>query len=750
MAQVGSFLSGADSALKTFLALKQQRTENDARERQLGVYEDANNREKTKFAQAKLYQENDTLKALLEDNGYADPSTGDLLPEKINEGLSNRDPKLLELLPQIATQYRRGESFGRNILGEDTFRFTEVDPVALQQGKIIVRGKHSDGKDGVFSFNGTSDPNDPIAATDVSSAGQLIADGYKLRIKPLSNLGGSSALGRANTSKTLGIAIAGQYNGGETQSTRVADPDSVVAARIVDSIDTSNRPNAVGASRQFVAELAQQPPGSEQRRQYLWGRAKELGVKTDDLVKGEPETFSSEKLGAPGNYSDEFVLGRLLGTTAAERVKRFDEGIAALDRVAEQRRATQRVGANQDRLEASYQERRDELVRQRADYIKQQNQVVWDGLKTSKKQAEDGLKREGATEGGKAYWSERLTDVEQKMASFTKNGGVTPAQQTADYVQLEERILSKLKTASPEEVVTAARSGQLAMSPGEVTALRNYAVEAGVDPARGNIMQQLSDRLPKEPVIAILSQMIGQSEAGSAKELALINALGRVAQTGDMFEGAAERRNSLLTAAGRGSRDPNAPNFDDYTKVEGQLSEALGQTEQFLSPTIQEDGTTNARPATIEDVKLWSRRLSTALSKIKMANAGGYGDLAQQGYDRLLGQAAVAVGIVADQKQSGGLFGWFQDKWYEYFGTQPSQDFYAQNLRNIRVNPDAVKSGQVREVYVVDDAGRRNGKVITASELEKVAGGTLFDLFAQFGRLNTQMDMQRAAASQQR
>jgi len=750
MAQVGSFLSGADSALKTFLALKQQRTENDARERQLGVYEDANNREKTKFAQAKLYQENDTLKALLEDNGYADPSTGDLLPEKINEGLSNRDPKLLELLPQIATQYRRGESFGRNILGEDTFRFTEVDPVALQQGKIIVRGKHSDGKDGVFSFNGTSDPNDPIAATDVSSAGQLIADGYKLRIKPLSNLGGSSALGRANTSKTLGIAIAGQYNGGETQSTRVADPDSVVAARIVDSIDTSNRPNAVGASRQFVAELAQQPPGSEQRRQYLWGRAKELGVKTDDLVKGEPETFSSEKLGAPGNYSDEFVLGRLLGTTAAERVKRFDEGIAALDRVAEQRRATQRVGANQDRLEASYQERRDELVRQRADYIKQQNQVVWDGLKTSKKQAEDGLKREGATEGGKTYWSERLTDVEQKMASFTKNGGVTPAQQTADYVQLEERILSKLKTASPEEVVTAARSGQLAMSPGEVTALRNYAVEVGVDPARGNIMQQLSDRLPKEPVIAILSQMIGQSEAGSAKELALINALGRVAQTGDMFEGAAERRNSLLTAAGRGSRDPNAPNFDDYTKVEGQLSEALGQTEQFLSPTIQEDGTTNARPATIEDVKLWSRRLSTALSKIKMANAGGYGDLAQQGYDRLLGQAAVAVGIVADQKQSGGLFGWFQDKWYEYFGTQPSQDFYAQNLRNIRVNPDAVKSGQVREVYVVDDAGRRTGKVITASELEKVAGGTLFDLFAQFGRLNTQMDMQRAAASQQR
>ena len=750
MAQVGSFLSGADSALKTFLALKQQRTENDARERQLGVYEDANNREKTKFVQAKLYQENDTLKALLEDNGYADPSTGDLLPEKINEGLSNRDPKLLELLPQIATQYRRGESFGRNILGEDTFRFTEVDPVALQQGKIIVRGKHSDGKDGVFSFNGTSDPNDPIAATDVSSAGQLIADGYKLRIKPLSNLGGSSALGRANTSKTLGIAIAGQYNGGETQSTRVADPDSVVAARIVDSIDTSNRPNAVGASRQFVAELAQQPPGSEQRRQYLWGRAKELGVKTDDLVKGEPETFSSEKLGAPGNYSDEFVLGRLLGTTAAERVKRFDEGIAALDRVAEQRRATQRVGANQDRLEASYQERRDELVRQRADYIKQQNQVVWDGLKTSKKQAEDGLKREGATEGGKAYWSERLTDVEQKMASFTKNGGVTPAQQTADYVQLQERILSKLKTASPEEVVTAARSGQLAMSPGEVTALRNYAVEAGVDPARGNIMQQLSDRLPKEPVIAILSQMIGQSEAGSAKELALINALGRVAQTGDMFEGAAERRNSLLTAAGRGSRDPNAPNFDDYTKVEGQLSDALGQTEQFLSPTVQDDGTTNARPATIEDVKLWSRRLATPLSKIKMANAGGYGDLAQQGYDRLLGQAAVAVGIVADQKQSGGLFGWFQDKWYEYFGTQPSQDFYAQNLRNIRVNPDAVKSGQVREVYVVDDAGRRTGKVITASELEKVAGGTLFDLFAQFGRLNTQMDMQRAAASQQR
>jgi hypothetical protein len=263
-------------------------------------------------------------------------------------------------------------------------------------------------------------------------------------------------------------------------------------------------------------------------------------------------------------------------------------------------------------------------------------------------------------------------------------------------------------------------------------------------------MQQLSDRLPKEPVIAILSQMIGQSEAGSAKELALINALGRVAQTGDMFEGAAERRNSLLTAAGRGSRDPNAPNFDDYTKVEGQLSEALGQTEQFLSPTIQEDGTTNARPATIEDVKLWSRRLATPLSKIKMANAGGYGDLAQQGYDRLLGQAAVAVGIVADQKQSGGLFGWFQDKWYEYFGTQPSQDFYAQNLRNIRVNPDAVKSGQVREVYVVDDAGRRTGKVITASELEKVAGGTLFDLFAQFGRLNTQMDMQRAAASQQR
>lgn len=750
MAQVGSFLSGADSALKTFLALKQQRTENDARERQLGVYEDANNREKTKFAQAKLYQENDTLKALLEDNGYADPSTGDLLPEKINEGLSNRDPKLLELLPQIATQYRRGESFGRNILGEDTFRFTEVDPVALQQGKIIVRGKHSDGKDGVFSFNGTSDPNDPIAATDVSSAGQLIADGYKLRIKPLSNLGGSSALGRANTSKTLGIAIAGQYNGGETQSTRVADPDSVVAARIVDSIDTSNRPNAVGASRQFVAELAQQPPGSEQRRQYLWGRAKELGVKTDDLVKGEPETFSSEKLGAPGNYSDEFVLGRLLGTTAAERVKRFDEGIAALDRVAEQRRATQRVGANQDRLEASYQERRGELVRQRADYIKQQNQVVWDGLKASKKQAEDGLKREGATEGGKAYWSERLTDVEQKMASFTKNGGVTPAQQTADYVQLEERILSKLKTASPEEVVTAARSGQFAMSPGEVTALRNYAVEAGVDPARGNIMQQLSDRLPKEPVIAILSQMIGQSEAGSAKELALINALGRVAQTGDMFEGAAERQNSLLTAVGRGSRDPNAPNFDDYTKVEGQLSDALGQTEQFLSPTIQEDGTTNARPATIEDVKLWSRRLATPLSKIKMANAGGYGDLAQQGYDRLLGQAAVAVGIVADQKQSGGLFGWFQDKWYDYFGTQPSQDFYAQNLRNIRVNPDAVKSGQVREVYVVDDAGRRTGKVITASELEKVAGGTLFDLFAQFGRLNTQMDMQRAAASQQR
>jgi len=190
---------------------------------------------------------------------------------------------------------------------------------------------------------------------------------------------------------------------GEAQSTRVADPDSVIAERIIDSIDASNRPNAVGASRQFVAELSKYPSGSKEHREYLWGRAKELGVKTDDLVKGEPDTFSSEKLGAPGNYSDEFVLGRLLGTTAAERVKRFDEAIAALDRVAEQRRSTQRVGANQDRLEASYQERRDELVRRRADYIKQQNQVVWDGLKTSKKQAEDGLKREGATEGGKTY-----------------------------------------------------------------------------------------------------------------------------------------------------------------------------------------------------------------------------------------------------------------------------------------------------------------------------------------------------------
>lgn len=750
MAQVGSFLSGADSALKTFLALKQQRTENDARERQLGVYEDANNREKKTFAQNKLYQENDTLTATLMDNGYIDPESGDLIADKIDAGLASRDPKLLELLPQIATQYRRGEAFKRGLYDNDQFRFTTIDPVRLEKNHISVIGEYPDGRKGPFTLAGTSEDDDLVAAVPVESAGRTIANGYKLRIKPLSNLGGSSALGRASMNKALGFAIAGQSNGGEAQSTRLADPDSVIAERIIDSIDTSNRPNAVGASRQFVAELSKYPPGSKEHREYLWGRAKELGVKTDDLVKGEPETFSSEKLGAPGNYSDEFVLGRLLGTTAAERVKRFDEGIAALDRVAEQRRATQRVGANQDRLEASYQERRDELVRQRADYIKQQNQVVWDGFKASKKQAEDGLKREGATEGGKAYWSERLTDVEQKMASFTKNGGVTPAQQTADYVQLEKRILSKLKTASPEEVVTAARSGQLAMSPGEVTALRNYAVEAGVDPARGNIMQQLSDRLPKEPVIAILSQMIGQSEAGSAKELALINALGRVAQTGDMFEGAAERRNSLLTAVGRGSRDPNAPNFDDYTKVEGQLSDALGQTEQFLSPTIQEDGTTNARPATIEDVKLWSRRLATPLSKIKMANAGGYGDLAQQGYDRLLGQAAVAVGIVADQKQSGGLFGWFQDKWYDYFGTQPSQDFYAQNLRNIRVNPDAVKSGQVREVYVVDDAGRRTGKVITASELEKVAGGTLFDLFAQFGRLNTQMDMQRAAASQQR
>jgi len=119
------------------------------------------------------------------------------------KGIKSGDRQYIGVVADILNVNKAEENLNRGKFDPTDFRFTGVDPEALKQGRLIATGQYSDGRQGVFTAQGGSEPNENVINTSVDEGVDLAIEALQMRVIPNSNMGATSAESRLNVEETL-------------------------------------------------------------------------------------------------------------------------------------------------------------------------------------------------------------------------------------------------------------------------------------------------------------------------------------------------------------------------------------------------------------------------------------------------------------------------------------------------------------------------------------------------------------------
>jgi|LauGreDrversion4_2_1035121.scaffolds.fasta_scaffold25720_2 hypothetical protein len=698
------------------------------------------NEQRRTFAKTELAQDADRVFGRGQTLGVI-KADGTIDRDALLKGVKAGDEQYTRFLADIMNVNKREEAIGRNNYAPTDFAFTGIDRDALTQGRLVITGSYRDGRPGVLTAQGGSGPDENVVTSTIDEGIDLAITGLQTRVIPNSNFGATSAESRFRTGLNVGTTIA---EANKNKPPYYAESGGSGARTVLNAIDASGLP--VEASRTFISQLsAIKDP--RQKQEFIWKVAKDLGVEAATVETGGE--VSSTRLGFDREepvvaIGGEFVT--ISRTKTSSAVKGFDARIATKRQQADKLAITD---PRRERLEAEISD----IATKKANFIRTENQNTWAGYEADAKKVKDALAGSNLTAGTRSYWTARGQDVDKKKQAFIKAGGYTPVQRTTDYQVLERNVISRIRELPPSGVAGAIQSGALRFSEPEVRALRARLTEAGVSGTTGNAIRTASKTLPREEIIATLAVAYAQSnDAGQQQQL--MTMIANAGETGSPFLSAVKRRDQELEAASlamrarevdasnaaTAQRRAESANSVRLANIQA-LDSALRDGSSMLNPTV--DG----RPTkgNIDAASNWAR-MSLPRNEAFIRQMARLDPVAAREYYGVhIGQSSQAAAVIFDELPSAGLFGGAKDVIYDWFGSKPTVDTMATRLQNVRAVTDS--DGTVTSFYLVNrGTGRRQGKEITATQMQNIDGGPeLFQIFARAALINEDIASGRAA-----
>ena len=368
----------------------------------------------------------------------------------------------------------------------DGFTFTAIDRTTVP-GKLIVRGKYEDGREGVMTAQGGVQEGEEVVALSPQEAARLLSNEYtQVSVKAW----GGTGLTQILTAQDIGFAARDAM-------------EAVQTTNVVSAVDAGGN---VGMSRALRSALGAAET-DEQRASILTDVASQIGVDytppapevpSDQLVDyTPPKGNSAMKDGMRFDY-DVFRSGKI-------QIDGYNGQIKRLKRKLEE-------GVNTPQQVQKLQTKLFDLEQKRDAIIDDRNRASLESVEAEIADYQD--KAINSRGDNKEYWEGLLNEKTAKRDEIlTALGELTPVMKTQEYKNLETAVFDRLDGMSVQEVDALVDSGNLPFNEAQIATMRQRLQEASVSSASDLL------KLPSKEQIAayaMISTIAGDATARDA------------------------------------------------------------------------------------------------------------------------------------------------------------------------------------------------------------------------------------------
>jgi hypothetical protein len=414
----------------------------------------------------------------------------------------------------------------------DDFRFTTLDPEALAKGQIVVRGEYKDGRPGVATVDGSSDPNSPVLALSFDDAARHMELYAKTDLLPTgSNLGADSQWFRAQVfSDAMAPGSVNQRSSGQP-----ASPTSVETDRLTRTVVSAAReisgPEGARLARAAIAEAGDNPQEIIKR---LTGIAETLN-KSGAKIQIPRALFSGSRR---GNASDLIEPDRVIEDTSTTSnwgvnpmtgdpifmpsgknnpVTTLDNKISKLEKKADKLSGDARVSAETEL---------NQLRESRQKLVGDINSGAFNKI-TSELDALQ-RERERTPNERRGTFDAKIQTLNARRDAYVRAGFATPQMQTQAFKEFKDSVLARLDTLTGAQAAELVRNQQITFTPQQAGVVRRRAEEAGVRTAA-----DISKLPSKAEQIALLGVMASWTDNPQERQT-LLAYMANVGETGSL------------------------------------------------------------------------------------------------------------------------------------------------------------------------------------------------------------------------
>lgn len=440
----------------------------------------------------------------------------------------------------VFNQERRKRRLDSNDYSADDFEFTSLDPEALKQGQIIARGNYKDGRPGVATVDGSSEPTSPVLSLSFDQAAGQMELFAKTGILPFSNMGASDAYTRATV---VNRAVnGGAPSGAATSTGRQQSPQSPTQAvnTLLPQIDSAAtaRLGVSGARdvRSALAEVQNNPAEFGKRVVQI---AKTLGIDIPYVLTKRPNDGrrnAGDELGLvePDKYKppagssgvSPLVVGPLLPAAVLATNNLVPPSNPLIDieaKIDRKKKAAKNLtGDAAIKAETEIAE----LEKQRHQLVTDINVRQFQGI-NSEIDSLTNTRGNVAVER-RGEFDKKIAQLKSRREAYIAAGFATPAMRNEAFQELATNVLSRLSNAQPEDVARLVDSGALKFPKRQVTAMTTRAREVGVRSVED--IAKLPNNAERMAMFGMMYAWAGDSNERNQ----IVTAMRNVAETGVM------------------------------------------------------------------------------------------------------------------------------------------------------------------------------------------------------------------------
>ena len=416
---------------------------------------------------------------------------GDLTNVAGKQGfLSQNNPQLLDATALSAALAKGGPAVDRFALGilnngtlprPEGFTYTAVnrDP---RTGVLSIVGQYDNGEPGVLTEEGGSDPNENVVMLTPAQAANLLSDEW-VNFNVIEG------------AKTNAGVLFQFYSNANASDLGVMEDQANLQARVVTTIDSQGDPAAAREFRRVLGSAESQEEKEEIVKQFAQEMDIEIPATID--IRGELVDYMPDpKTGFSGEVSLTAQQGTGIGFTNRKKVvEKLDRDIARLEASLETASPAQ---------QRSIQEDINDLDAKRGEVISRANRTSLESV--GAEIADLTKSRDRAAAIRKPYWQGKIDEKMKVQKDLEESLGMrTPVMSTDAYKQLENQVIARVESMTPEEVDTAVDNGELSFSPEAIATMRQRLQEAGVSNIQDISKLPTREQLSTRALLAVIA-----------------------------------------------------------------------------------------------------------------------------------------------------------------------------------------------------------------------------------------------------